>query len=149
MKSVPLSIMQANYFIHKHHRHHSPVQGHKFSIGVIDDDGLLLGVAVVGRPVARMVDQYTVAEVTRLCTDGSKNACSFLYSKCARICKEMGYEKIQTYILIDENGASLRASGWFLEEITDGGEWKHTDGKERLNEQTAAKQRWVKTWWQS
>lgn len=143
MQATPLTLFQANYFIRKHHRHHSPVQGHKFSVGALLD-GQLVGVAVVGRPVSRGVDELTTMEVTRLCTDGSKDVCSFLYSKCARICREMGYSKIQTYILAEETGTSLRACGWHFETLTAGGEWKRSEGTERLNEQTTPKQRWAK-----
>ena len=83
----------------------------------------LVGVAVVGRPVARMTNQRTVVEVTRLCTDGTKNACSKLYAAAARIAKEMGFESIQTFILDSESGVSLKAAGWELVSWSDGGNW--------------------------
>ena len=119
--------------------------GHRFSIGAVNDEGSLVGVSVVGRPVARMTDPYLVAEVTRLCTDGSKNACSLLYGACARICKEMGFSSIQTFILEEEEGVSLKASGWVFDGISGGGQWKHTDGKPRRTDQpTQQKARWVK-----
>jgi len=91
---------------------------------VLDADGRLHGVAIVGRPVSRHLDDGLTAEVTRLCTDGLPNACSFLYSACVRIARDMGYEKIITYILASENGASLRASGWqAVEGLRGGGNW--------------------------
>jgi hypothetical protein len=91
------------------------------------------------------VPQYTVAEVTRLVTDGTKNACSILYASAARACKAMGYEYIQTYILEDELGTSLKASGWRFDGMTAGGQWTGTDGKARRTDQpTCPKQRWVK-----
>ena len=121
---VPISLKEANSFVEKYHRHHNPVVGHKFSIGVVDDNENLVGVAIVGRPVSRHLDNGKTLEVTRLCTDGTYNACSFLYSRCAKIAKDMGYEKIITYILETENGASLKASGWELEqEKAGGGSW--------------------------
>lgn len=121
---VPISLKEANSFVEKYHRHHNPVVGHKFSIGAVDDNKNLVGVAIVGRPVSRYLDNGKTLEVTRLCTDGTYNACSFLYSRCARIAKDMGYEKIITYILESENGASLKASGWKLEqENAGGGSW--------------------------
>lgn len=124
MKVIPLSLKQANAFVEKYHRHHSSVVGHKFSIGALDNVGNIVGVAICGRPVSRMLDNGKIIEVTRLCTDGTYNACSFLYSRCAKIAKDMGYEKIITYILESENGASLRASGWMLEqENAGGGSW--------------------------
>lgn len=144
MRIVPLTLKQLNELVESLHRHHKRVQGHRFSIGC-EKTGKLVGGASVGRPVARMCDPYTTAEVTRLVTDGTKNACSFLYGACARICREMGFKKIQTYILDEETGTSLRASGWILESSSPGGPWKHTDGRPRRTDQpTAPKQRWVK-----
>lgn len=90
-----------------------------------------MGVAIVGRPVARGLDNGRTLEVTRLCTDGTKNACSFLYSKCAKIAKDMGYSKIVTYSLESEHGSSLRASGWTLEEAGVGGGSWDTPGRRR------------------
>lgn len=83
----------------------------------------MVGVICVGRPVARMTDQRKVLEVTRLCTDGTKNACSKLYAAAARVGKEMGYEKIQTFILESEPGTSLIASGWIKAAESGGGSW--------------------------
>lgn len=104
------------------HRHHKPVIGHRFSLGCIDKDNLC-GAVVVGRPVAREIDQYKVAEVTRLVTDGTKNACSILYAAAARVCKEMGFLYIQTYILDSEPGISLLAAGWDISHRTIGRDW--------------------------
>jgi antitoxin (DNA-binding transcriptional repressor) of toxin-antitoxin stability system len=144
MKIVPLELKEANAFIEKLHRHHKPVQGHRFSIGA-KKDGVLVGVATIGRPVARLTPAKEVLEVTRLCTDGTKNACSALYSAAARIGKELGYKKIQSFILDSENGSSLKASGWFFDGISQGGQWKHTDGKPRRTDQpTCQKHKYVK-----
>lgn len=83
--------------------------------------------------------------MTRLVTDGTKNACSALYAAAARIGREMGYKKIQTYILASEPGTSLVASGWVDEGEAGGGQWKHTDGKPRRTDQpTEKKTRWAK-----
>ena len=124
MKVVPITLKQANAFVIQNHRHHSKVQGCKFCIGAVDDNGELRGVAITGRPVSRYLDDGTTAEITRLCTDGYRNACSFLYAACVRIAKEMGYKKVITYILITENGASLKAAGWLEQGICGGGNWK-------------------------
>ena len=105
------------------HRHHKPVTGHRFSIGCKDASGKIVGIAIVGRPVARLTDQNNVAEITRLVTDGTKNACSFLYSACARAAMAMGYQWIQTSILDTELGTSLKASGWELDHITKASSW--------------------------
>jgi len=139
-----VELAEANDFVSKYHRHHKPVVGHRFSIACVIDDAIH-GVAIVGRPVARMVDPSTTLEVTRLVTDGTANACSFLYGAAARAGKELGYSKIQTYILESETGITLKASGWKIAAVTQGGGWKHTDGKPRRTDQpTEKKVRWEK-----
>ena len=143
---VPVELVEANAFIAAHHRHHKPVVGHRFSIGVVDDGGNLRGVVVVGRPVARLAGSpRDVLEVTRLATDGVTNGCSILYAAAARAGLAMGYKRIQTYTLPAEGGASLRASGWTEEGLAGGGQWVHTDGKPRRTDQpTSIKTRWAK-----
>jgi len=139
-----IELKDANAFVEQYHRHHKPVVGHRFSIACVIDDAIH-GVAIVGRPVARMVDPSTTLEVTRLVTDGTANACSFLYGAAARAGKELGYSKIQTYILESETGVTLKASGWKIAAVTQGGEWKHTDGKPRRTDQPSEKKiRWEK-----
>lgn len=121
---LPISLRDANAFVLAHHRHSGQVRGCKFCVAVVDDLDAVHGVAIVGRPVARRLDDGKTAEVTRLCTDGIANGCSFLYSRCARIAKLMGYQKIITYTLATENGASLRASGWQCAPgLRGGGNW--------------------------
>lgn len=144
---VPIELAEANMFIAQHHRHHAPVVGHRFSIGAVSSDGLLHGVAVVGRPVARLAGHpRDVAEVTRLCTDGTPNTCSLLYAAAARAAKAIGFIRIQTYILDTETGASLRAAGWQYDGPAGGGQWKHTDGKPRRTDQPImVKGRWSRT----
>jgi len=144
MKVGPITLRAANQFVAELHRHHKPTQGHKWSIGLYNEDRLV-GVAIVGRPVSRYSDDGLTAEVTRLCTDGTKNACSALYGACARIAKEMGYHRIQTYILESENGASVKAAGWKLDGITQGGQWSRSDGSKRRTDQpTEPKHRYVR-----
>lgn len=121
MKAVPLDLKEANEYVSRLHRHHAPVYRDKFRIGCQDDEGNLCGVAQVGRPVNRIMDDGKTLEVVRLCTDGTPNACSFLYSRCARVAKELGYSRIITYILESEDGASLKASGWKLDKTSVGG----------------------------
>ena len=123
MKPKPMSLAAANEYIRANHRHHGAAAGYKFAIGLTDDNGELRGVAVVGRPVSRFLDDGCTAEVARLCTDGIKNGCSFLYAAAACAAKAMGYTRILTYILETENGASLRASGWTFGDIRGGGSW--------------------------
>ena len=119
----PISLKDANYYVETNHRHHRKATGHKFSLAVYDGEDLH-GVAIVGRPLSRFLDDGKTLEVLRPCTDGTRNACTILYGRCARIAKEMGYEKIITYILEEEKGTSLKASGWICEdEHCGGGSW--------------------------
>jgi hypothetical protein len=147
MKLRPITLATANEFVNRLHRHHKAAVGHKFSIGVEDDTENLIGVVIVGRPVARNSDNGWTAEVARLCTDGSRNACSILYAAAARASAAMGYTKIQTFILEDECGTSLKASGWTFDGVTSGGAWNGlASGKPRRNDfPLCRKQRWVKS----
>ena len=106
-----MTLAEANAFVEEHHRHHRPVTGHKFSIGCTDGERIV-GVAIVGRPVSRHLDDGWTLEVTRLCTDGARNACSLLYAAAWRVARAMGYHRLVTYTLDTENGASLKAAGW-------------------------------------
>jgi hypothetical protein len=129
-----VELWEANEFVALHHRHHFKAQGHRFSLGAFIGDKMV-GVAIIGRPVARMTDHREVVEVTRLCTDGTPNACSKLYAAAARAAHALGYRRIQTFILDSESGTSLKASGWRLDGESSGGQWVHTDGKPRRTDQ--------------
>ena len=109
--AAPIDFADAKAFVHLHHRHHTPPQGHKFSIAAMDGEQLV-GVVIVGRPVARGRQDGFTLEVTRICTDGHHNACSFLYGAAARAAFALGYRRIGTYILKREPGTSLVAAGW-------------------------------------
>jgi hypothetical protein len=109
---VPVTLKDANEFVLMWHRHHNPKVGHKFSIGVANSDGILVGVAIVGRPVARYSDDGLTLEVNRTATDGTKNANSMLYGAAWRAAKAMGYQRLITYTQDGESGASLRGAGW-------------------------------------
>lgn len=123
LRLKPISLKDANAFVAQHHRHHKPVVGHKFSVSCVDMNGTLRGVAIVGRPVSRHLDDGLSLEVNRLCTDGTKNACTILYAAAWRAARAMGYERMFTYILETENGASLRASGWDCDGPAGGKNW--------------------------
>ena len=141
----PVSLAEANAFVAEHHRHHKPVRGHKFSLGCMVN-GQLVGVAIVGRPVSRYLDDGLTLEVNWLCTDGTQNACSFLYGAAARAARTMGYRKIITYILDTENGVSLRAAGWKCAGLAGGRMWT---GKRRPSEPlypAQMKYRYEKEW---
>ena len=111
LEICPMTLREANAYVEQYHRHHGPVVGHKFSIGLSDGEKIV-GVAIVGRPVARHLNDGWTLEVNRLCTDGTHNACSMLYAAAWRAARAMGYKRLVTYILDTENGASLRGAGW-------------------------------------
>ncbi|CAN3961044.1 DUF4825 domain-containing protein, partial [Dysosmobacter welbionis] len=97
LEVCPITLKEANAFVEQHHRHHKPATGHKFSIGCTDGEKIV-GVAIVGRPVSRYLDDGWTLEVNRLCTDGTHNACSMLYAAAWRAARAMGYHKLITYI---------------------------------------------------
>jgi len=119
---VPIFQDEAFAFITRVHRHHRRPVGSIFQIGLAKGSDIV-GIAVVGRPVARQQQDGFTAEVTRLCTDGTSNACSMLYSACWRAAKALGYRRLITYILSTEPGTSLRAAGWTLVGERGGGSW--------------------------
>lgn len=143
LKAVPLELKEANQYVTSYHRHHDAVYRDKFRVGC-EKDGVLVGVAQVGRPVNRNLDDKKTLEVVRLCCDGTKDVCSFLYSRCARVAKELGYSKIITYILESEDGISLKASGWSHEADTIGRSWNCPSRPRKTTSPTCNKQRWVK-----
>jgi len=122
MELQPISFGEACEFIRQHHRHHAPPVGSKFCVAVNDGEKVV-GVAVVGRPVARMSDNGWTLEVTRLCTDGTRNACSTLYAACWRAARALGYQRLITYTLTGEGGASLKAANWRCIGERGGGSW--------------------------
>ena len=117
-----IELSEANAYVTEHHRHHKAVRGHRFSLACYTD-GRLCGVAIVGRPRSRRIDQHTTVEVLRLCTDGTRNTCSKLYGACGRAAKALGYDRLIWYILENEDGASLRASGFSYRYTNKGGSW--------------------------
>jgi hypothetical protein len=122
----PVEFSEACQFVAQYHRHHKPPAGCKFCIAV-SDGSRIVGVAIVGRPVARMSDNGWTLEVTRCCTDGTKNACSALYAACWRAARAMGYRKLITYTLPEEGGTSLRAAGWREIGRAGGGSWSRRE----------------------
>ncbi len=122
LEIVPITLKEAKIFVDNYHRHHKSPVGHKFSIGC-SYDSEIIGVVIVGRPVARGLDNGWTLEVTRCCTNGMKNVCSKLYSAAWRATRAMGYKKLITYILGSEKGTSVKASGWKLVGEAGGGSW--------------------------
>lgn len=139
---APCTLTDANALVDRLHRHHPPVVGHKFSLAVVDDAGMVRGACIVGRPVSRVLDDGWTAEINRLVTDGCENACSALYAAAWRTAKAMGYRRLLTYILESEPGISLRAAGWRLVGPAGGGSW-NTPSRPRIDAHPLErKQRW-------
>lgn len=131
MKLTPISLKEANQFVADNHRHHGPVVGHKFSLAVQKNDEIV-GVAIVGRPVARGLDDGYTLEVNRCCTKPVKNACSMLYGASWRAAKALGYQRLITYILDSETGTSLSAANWKLVHGVKGRSW-NTPARPRVD----------------
>lgn len=119
----PVTRDEGRDFVRQHHRHHTWPVGFLWLHGLHDETGSLAGVAVVGRPVARHLDDGLTCEVTRLCTNGYPNACSILYGASRRAALTKGYRRGLTYILASEDGASLRAAGWRIGWKVKGRSW--------------------------
>ena len=163
LRLVSCSLKRANEFVKALHRHNKPVVGHKFSLGVeasavslslpnwmvTEDQWVLVGVAIVGGPVARLLDDGKTLEITRVCTDGTRNACSFLYGAVRKAALSLGHKRVVTYTLPEEGGASLRAAGYRIEQECAGGPaaaWHNRQGRNAEpvgNDNRGGKWRWV------
>ena len=142
VSTVPVTITEANEFVRRRHRHRGPVFGALFAIGVATA-GEVVGVVIVARPIAPVLADGYTAEVTRLCTDGTPNACSLLYGAAWRAARAMGYRRLVTYTLQTESGASLRAAGWrIVAEAKRGGNWKRSTRPRQTTGDRAPKFRW-------
>ncbi len=109
--AVPCSVTQAREVVTAWHRHHGPSTSGLYACAVATDDGTVRGVALIGRPVARLLDDGWTLEVTRVATDGTPNACSALYGIARRLAATLGYAKLVTYTRADEPGSSPRGAG--------------------------------------
>lgn len=149
LEAVPVELTDANAFVHQYHRHSKPVTGHRFSIGArlgLD----LVGVVIVGRPIARLLQDGVTAEVLRVCVLDSapKGCCSFLYAASWRAWRAMGGQRLITYTLQDESGASLRGAGWKIVGITEamkGKGWLNRPGRDNQAVYYKPKHRWEMT----
>ena len=138
---LPCTITDAKAYVNRVHRHHKAPQGAQFAIAATQA-GRIVGVVMVGRPVARRsCDGWTV-EVTRLASDGTRNVCSFLYGAAWRSARERGYRRMITYTLKSEDGASLRAAGWQLVGDTPGRSWSVPSRPRTDKHPTVPKWRW-------
>lgn len=152
----PISLRDANAFVERLHRHNGKVAGHRFAVSCWDD-GRLCGVAICGNPIARKLDDGMTIEIRRLCTDGTRNACSILYAACQRAARALGYKRVITYTLESEGGASLRAAGFVIDAENCGGtSWDMPSRPREVVQETLfgverkypdeLKTRWVKEW---
>ena len=137
LRLVPLTLKEANRFVGLEHRHNGPVVGYRFALGAMLGDRLV-GVVIVGRTIAAGLHDPLRAEVTRLATDGTRNACSFLYQKAKRAVQAMGYVSLKTYTRTDESGASLRAIGACCEAELAARSWAKANKKRQREDQTEA-----------
>lgn len=142
MTIIPITLKQANTFVADNHRHHGKTAGCKFALGLINDNEIV-GVAICGRPVSRFLDDGLTLEVNRLCTDGTRNACSMLYAACVRVARDMGYKRVITYTLASETGASLKASNFVDDGIAGGAMWTGKRSGRDNGVPQEMKRRWV------
>lgn len=106
------------------------------------EDEKIVGCAIVGKPVARMLNDGGTVEITRLCTDGTRNACSFLYRVCVRVARAMGYQRVLTYTLCSEGGASLRGAGFRIARVTKAQSWSRPSRERTDKHPIQEKFRW-------
>jgi len=141
LQLVPMTLREANAFVAKHHRHHKPARG-CISVVAVSDGESIRGVAIIGRPVARMLQDGWTAEVVRCCTDGAHNACSMLYGAAWRAVRALGYKRLITYTLPEEGGGAMRATSMKLIGEAGGGTWNRKE-RPRVDEHpTQGKLRW-------
>jgi hypothetical protein len=138
----PCDLAEANAFVVAHHRHHGPVVGHKFSIAAAVDGERVCGVVIVGRPVSRRLNDGLTLEVTRCCTDGTKDAASALYGAARRATFALGFRRLVTYTLATEPGTTLVAAGWKNMGLAGGGSWSVKSRPRVDKHPTQRKLRW-------
>lgn len=141
MRLQPIAIRDAKKFVGVEHRHHPEPTGARWCLAAFVEQRLI-GVSMVGNPKARMLNNPQRLEVVRLATDGTRNACSFLYGASARVARTMGVLSLKTYTLESEPGDSLRAVGAKDEGLTEGGEWSRPSRRRKSAVQSGRKRRW-------
>lgn len=125
---APVPFGTARRFVARHHAHCGAPAVARFSFGAFNGP-TLMGVVIVGNPVARALMGRGIAEVNRLCIRRDLpralgwNIASMLYGAAAREAERRGFAKIMTYTRIDEAGTSLKASGWVAEARLRGRGW--------------------------
>lgn len=146
LTAVPMTLTEAREFVSNFHRHNKAPQGGLYAVGV-SDGTQLVGVCIVGRPVARFLDNGETVEVTRCCVkdDAPKGSCSFLYARAWQAAKALGWRKLITYTLQSESGASLRGAGWKVVAELSGSDpkrWQSRVGREWQSVVGQSKFRW-------
>ena len=141
MKIRPCSLKDARIFVGTHHRHNLPPRFGLFACRLVDDNEETIGVAIVDRPTARMLDDGRTAEISRCCTNGAANACSMLYGACVRACRALGFDAVITYTLQSESGASLKASNWKIDQMVDAQQSWNRPSRTRIQEDLFGNQR--------
>lgn len=141
MRLQPTTLAEANRFVAAHHRHHRPTQGHKFSVALAEQNEII-GLAIAGRPVSRMLDDGKTIEITRLCTTGHRNAASMLYAAITRAAKALGHQRAITYTLATERGTSLRAAGFTATAQTRAEHWTRPSRPRQATTPATTKIRW-------
>jgi hypothetical protein len=144
MMLTPITLEEANEFVRRLHRHNAAVPGCKFCVAVSDGEKIV-GVAIAGRPVSRMLDDGWTLEVNRSCTDGARNANSMLYGACLRAAWALGYKKVITYNLKEESGSSLKAAGFKCIGEAGGGTWDRASRPRIDTHPLQSKLRWEAT----
>jgi hypothetical protein len=147
VRVVPITHAAANEFVRRLHRHNKPTLG-AIMCAAVADDAAIRGVAIAGRPVARHLDDGESLEILRVCTDGTRNACSMLYAAIRKAGRALGYSRIITYTLPDEGGASLRAAGFRFDGDAGGAAamWATRPGRDETpvgDDLVGGKWRWV------
>lgn len=142
LRIVPCSVQKAKEYVITLHRHHGPSVSALFAVAVADESNRVRGVALVGRPVARLLDDGWTVEVSRVATDGCENACSALYGAARRAASALGYHRIVTYTRLDEPGTSLRAAGWDNEGAIRARSWDMPGRRRTDKTEVVQRQRW-------
>lgn len=145
MKLAPISLRQANAFVEKHHRHHGGRRAYRFAVCIKGPRGGMKGVAIAGNPIAKALCDGLTIEVSRTCTDGTKNANSMLYGAIWRAARALGYTRMVTYTMPEESGSSLRAVGMVPDGMTEGRPWSRTKRPRTVNYPVGPKVRWMLT----
>lgn len=133
---VPVSVTEAKRFVNEHHRHCDAPESWRFGTGLAHD-GVLVAVAMLGRPTGRGLDQLRDVEVTRVCIlerGRYRNACSMLYGAVCRAAQALGYRDAYTYTLEEEDAASVKAAGFVLDAELDGRESWSSPSRPRQDE---------------